>query len=477
MKKEKNLFFLLAILIISFFLRLPSLFEPNWYGDEGIYQVIGKSLRAGSLLYRDIWDNKPPLLYLLYALVNGEHFWVRFLSLLFLLFSSLAFYFLAKKLFKKTLPVFLSTLAFAILFSGPLLEGNIANAENFMLFPVILSALLVLNYTLNAKRSTLVLAGFLLSLAFLIKIVAIFDLAAFILFLALLESWQKKKVFAQVEKFGIKIFPLFLAFSVPVILTVSFFAFKGVLGDFLTATFSQNVGYVGVGGLLVLKLLFLAVFVMVIFWQRQRLDRLQIFLILWLSFSLFNAFFAQRPWTHYLLVLLPSFSLLLGAIFEDKTWRFLNLFLILFVLSLIPRNFWVYGKTPFYYQNFLSFIQGEKSVSSYQSFFAPHVERDYALAQFLKGKLKKEEGVFIWGDNPQIYTLADRLPPGRFSVAYHITFYPNAIVETKEALKLKKPKYIVLIKTIHPYEEFLKGYKLAFIVGNSQVYERNNFLP
>ena len=41
-------------------LRLPSLFEPYWYADEGIYLTIGNALRRGEILYSQIHDNKPP---------------------------------------------------------------------------------------------------------------------------------------------------------------------------------------------------------------------------------------------------------------------------------------------------------------------------------------------------------------------------------------------------------------------------------
>ncbi len=55
--------FLLIIILLMILLRIPSLFEPYWYGDEGIYLTLGQAIRKGLLLYRDIHDNKPPLLY------------------------------------------------------------------------------------------------------------------------------------------------------------------------------------------------------------------------------------------------------------------------------------------------------------------------------------------------------------------------------------------------------------------------------
>src|SRR3990167_9750693 len=79
----RDVLFLGLTLILFFLLRLPSLIEPYWYGDEGIYEVLGMAMRNERLLYKDIWDNKPPLLYVMYALFNSDQFLVRFSSLLF----------------------------------------------------------------------------------------------------------------------------------------------------------------------------------------------------------------------------------------------------------------------------------------------------------------------------------------------------------------------------------------------------------
>jgi 4-amino-4-deoxy-L-arabinose transferase-like glycosyltransferase len=87
--------------LVFFILRLPSLFEPNWYGDEGIYEVIGKAMSQGRILYLQIWDNKPPLLYVTYAIFHGDQFGARMLSLLFGLGAVITLFFLAKKLFKE----------------------------------------------------------------------------------------------------------------------------------------------------------------------------------------------------------------------------------------------------------------------------------------------------------------------------------------------------------------------------------------
>ena len=154
LEKSREFWFLLLTSFFFFLLRLPSLFEPYWYGDEGIYQVLGVAMRSGRLLYRDIWDNKPPLLYYFYSLFNSDQFYVRLFSLIVGLISVFAFFYLSKKLFKKEKIVFLTTAVYAVLFGLPLLEGNIANAENFMLLPTILAAILIFKFAESKIQNT-----------------------------------------------------------------------------------------------------------------------------------------------------------------------------------------------------------------------------------------------------------------------------------------------------------------------------------
>ena len=191
-KPDIDYFFLTGTVLVFTLLRFPSLFEPDWYGDEAIYQVIGKAMLHGRLLYKGIWDNKPPLLYIYYALVDGDLFLIKLLSLLFGVGAIVVFYFIAKILFQKSrFSVFLSTVCFAILFGLPFIEGNIANAENFMLFPTLLSLFILLRLTNKSKKILIVSSGVLLSLSFLTKIVALFDFAGFFVILISIRLFNK----------------------------------------------------------------------------------------------------------------------------------------------------------------------------------------------------------------------------------------------------------------------------------------------
>src|SRR3989338_8700941 len=230
-EKNRSFWFLLVSSFIFFLLRFPSLFEPNWYGDEGIYQVLGMAIRNGRLLYMDIWDNKPPLLYMLYSLFNSDQFTLRLVSLVFGVLSLIVFFALSRKLFEEKegnkIAIF-STIIFGLLFAFPIVEGNIASSENFMLLPIILSGFLIFTAKERLKKNILILSGFLLGIAFLFKIVGIFDFAAFFVFLFILNLPKKIQSFKKIVYDQLYfLLPFILGFLLPIAASSLFFLFHG----------------------------------------------------------------------------------------------------------------------------------------------------------------------------------------------------------------------------------------------------------
>ncbi|MBI2031503.1 MAG: glycosyltransferase family 39 protein [Candidatus Levybacteria bacterium] len=492
-EKNKDIWFLIKVSFIFFLLRLPSLFEPNWYGDEGIYQVLGTGIRAGRLLYKEVFDNKPPLLYLIYAIFNSDQFAVRLASLVFGILALILFFLLAKKLFnqngegRKT--VFIATSVFGLLFALPLLEGNIANAENFMLFPIITAGFLIFSFRekiLQSKKSNKILfvSGFLLGLSFLFKIVGAFDFVAFLVFIILInlphklafKSSDLKNYFSPLVK---PILYFVSGFSAPIFITTIYFFINGALGDLLIATFVQNVGYVGYGnklfipqGFLILKLLLLIGFLVFLFSKRAKFSKTTLFVLAWFAFSLFNAYFSQRPYTHYVLVLIPSFSLLIGLVLWDKKYQIFNLVLLMISLLFIFKDFNFYTKIIPYYQNFSSFIMSTNSISSYQAFFDRKTPTDYEVAQFIKSKTTSKDNIFIWGNNAQLYTLTNKLPPGKYTVAYHITYYKDGAKNTYDGILKTKPKFIIVMPSQNMPPIPLANYNKNYDINNVLIYER-----
>lgn len=136
----KWLAILLGIIIV---LRIPSLFEPFYYGDETIYLTLGNGIKKGLVLYQQIYDNKPPLLYLT-AAIAGNVFWFKAILLLWNMITITIFWHLSNLFFSgKEKITKIATIVFGVLTSIPMFEGNIANAELFMIGPIILAIFLL----------------------------------------------------------------------------------------------------------------------------------------------------------------------------------------------------------------------------------------------------------------------------------------------------------------------------------------------
>jgi hypothetical protein len=486
LEKSREIWFLITASLIFFFLRFPSLFEPNWYGDEGIYQTLGIGIKAGRLLYRDIFDNKPPLLYLLYSFVSSDQFMIRLLSLIFGLISVSVFFYLCKRLFQNTKASFVATTAFAALFGLPLIEGNIANAENFMLLLNISAGYLILKSLdtkiLNTRYLILFFAGLVLGLSFLFKIVAIFDFAAFAGFLffanyskRIFDIFKIENVLREIKNLT----PFIVGFFIPIAVTTTYFIFNHAFKDFLTATLFSNVGYVGYGnkliipqGFLILKLILLGSLSLFIFFKRKTYGLSFAFVSLWLGFSLFNAYFSQRPYTHYVLVLLPAFCLTIGVFTLNKNFSKLAgvLMLSTFIAVLLSFNF--YTKTIFYYQNFAAFMLNKQSITAYERFFDQSTPRDYEIANFIDLYAKTSDNIFLWGNNVQVYKMTNKLPPGKYAATYHITSYKDGLSNTTTGLAINKPKFIVIMPNAGSYPFSLAGYDRKINLEGVDIYEK-----
>ena len=477
-QKNFTTWFLALISIFFVLLRFPSLFEPYWYGDEGIYQAVGMLLNSGASLYSGAWDNKPPLLLVFYGLFHSDQFVIRSISLFVGLISVWVIFFLAKKLFKENkLAIAATTIFYAFAFGSILIEGNIANTENLIILPILVAAYLVLIGSTIKKSlqfQTFLLAGFLLSIAFLSKIVAAFDFMALTLFIFFISLSDLKPAIKN------KFIPLFLGFGIPVLLTIFYFFITNNFKDFMDAFLLSNVSYVGKEnafiipqGFLIFKTILLGIYVAFIFTIRNKINKNLLFILLWFGFGLFSAFFSQRPYTHYLIMFLASFSLLIGAIFVFKKERFFLIGLLLLSYILVNNSFKIDRELTPYYKNYISYATGKKDTTSYQAFFDQNTPRDYEIANYIKRHTTPSERVFIWGNNPQVYKLSNKTPLLRYTAAYHITGFPEGIKDMTDALERYQPKLIIIMPNANePFPLPLNGYSEKMNIRGAVIYEK-----
>jgi hypothetical protein len=151
---------LLALLAIGVVLRVPTFCRPLLSDDEAIYAVTADALARGGLLYRDVVDHKPPLIYYVYRLgfaasgrndMRGTH------ALVVLAVLATAVLLFAIKRREEPIPAAGASLAAAGLFlvfstTWHDYDALAANGELFLLVPQALAAWVLLRDLARRSR-------------------------------------------------------------------------------------------------------------------------------------------------------------------------------------------------------------------------------------------------------------------------------------------------------------------------------------
>ncbi len=461
---------LLAIVLI---LRIPSFFEPYSYGDEMIYLTLGEGVRQGIPLYKDIHDNKPPLLYLTAAL-GGNLFWFKAILAFWNLATIILFWKLVTNLFpNKDRLQKIATVIFALASTLPLLEGNIANAEMFMIGPIVAAFLILVSKNLNFKN--IFLAGTLFSIAALFKIPAALDVPVIVVFWLIQSEFKKEKLIST----AIKTLYLTLGFITPIALSFLWFWTQGALSQYLTAAFLQNVGYLSSfrpqdiqkpflvrNAPLLIRGAIVFLGTAILYLKRQKLSTGFILVTLWLLFALFGVTLSERPYPHYLLQALGPISILFAILFTFERFEQVLALIPLTLAFAVPVIYkFYYYPTASYYLRFISFATGKIDRAEYFARFDGNVNRNYEISDFITKSTKKTDKIFVWGDAAPIYALTRRLPPIKYTVEYHINDYSSK-AETASALTKNKPKMIVILPNTKVFMELSPLLSKSYILIN-----------
>ena len=481
---------LFVALLLLFVLRIPNLVEPYWYGDEGIYLTIGQALNKGEVLYKEIIDHKTPIIYTLAQTHTQQNF--RLLLIGWMLITTTCFYYVAKMLFKNnSIATFTATIIFVLATTLPSFEGNIPNGELFVMGFVLVGLTLLLKtpyltrfFQPSEKKSSTAsepwiryfLSGVFLSLGVLTKVPAVFDVAlvfgiGFFTISNTVVGASKKKLslFVTELKRSIPVWGLVVVgLLVPIVVSILFFISKGAGQAYLDFGLLYNFRYAGSWNLpfdnaLLLflftlpgKALVMTLFTIVLVLLKKYLSPTYQLILFWFGLTLFASLLSNRPYPHYYLQVAPAFSLLLaGILFDGVGTAFKKsrkkdvllgpllgtISLMVFTAILLLLRVGLYP-TVSYYRSFIQLSQGKLTTAEYNQRFDSLMTDNYAAVQAME--VCPDERLFIWGTNPMLYALADRVPTGRFTVSFHIKDF-DAYEETYTDFVTHTPSFVVVM--------------------------------
>lgn len=453
---------LLIILALTVVLRIPTLFEPYWYGDEGIFGAVAAQMNRGARLYTQTFDNKPPFIYILYAvpfaLFGTNLFAVKTLALLAVLFSQVFIYLFVTRSFGKRSALF-ATALLGLSVSIPIFEGNLALTETFML-PFTTTAF----YCAFYQPKYLIWSGFLLSIAFLLKPIAFLEFFALFFFVFFLsQSSLRQKVVLCI---GFILLPAVWSIYFALTDTFSDFFFASILfyTGYLQWTPRASQSPLDLAGKLVAPIA-----IALVLWIARLMKRLYstiptihsralVLLVLWLSSAWTATLFSGRPYSHYIIESLPPTAILFVILTHLIRARYLMLsvfvaFIMGVALFKAAVTFNIYNPFP-YYRNFLAWATGAQSYSAYASAFDSTVNRNMALASWISVHSDPADYVYVWGDAPWVYALAPIRNPSRYVVSFHVLEIQPAKNQVMLELSNNPPRFIAVINSLAPFGEF-----------------------
>lgn len=453
-------------IIIFIILRVPSLAEPHWYGDEGVYAGVAYAMENGKVLYTQVWDNKPPGIYFLYMLGNSENrlLVIRILNILAGAISLAGIAALVNRLKFNKIASYLTLLIAIYLLGTPIIEGNIANGENFFL-PTILWGLY---FGLSKNPRDLVISGVIFGTGFWIKFHPLLDLGALGLFIVLTQYRKTpRKMFESIIALG-------AGFLIPVGMLLGYLLYHNSLEVGLRTIFLGNVQYTKVYQLPYLtqeiRIFFLLVAYAIAFqlYRTKTISKTSFFILCLYFIEYFSALLSGRRYLHYLIAMIPGLSLLTGFTVA-KFWEYKHLtrsrILIVVITLGLASGLYLFTRgegylletDPIkYYSKYYHYVTGQ------QGYFISPIESEIdGLNQKLTTRYTGVT-VHLNIDNPWFYDQSGTVPTTSFIPAYH-----QGLRENGQALYVMEviafdPTVIVVEKNSYKSDEFLQYLELNF---------------
>ncbi len=428
-KKYFFWFCFIALFFFFIFLRMPYFSTPLNHDEvNAAYNVF--QVMNGEGFYSTDWNNKPPLIHLLYAinaLLFGELnvFSVRVFGLLYGMMTLAAFYALSKVLFKSRWLALFGMFLFAVFFSSTALQGEYNNTENFFALFVILAYFVCLK---TSPRITW--SYFLIGLSFLLKPTTALSLLPIVGY----DFWHTARSIGKLTtlcRIGKRTF----FFFIPLFAVVVFFSVHGVLSDFIDWVFLKNLIHIKAGqyqsfpgralfenfpdiwentfifwiagcvGFLALFLKRAPEYWLVVGWS----------IAAWLSVATGGWFFP-----HYFLemaaplILLALIGLRIFWDFLKKFPRSVAVFFILIFVMIFGMAYTNIRRTFFDWKRYIAYVSGDREI-----IIPPQHQMYYDAGKYLKERVRGNKNVFVWGGSSELYFWARAVAPVKDIWNYH----------------------------------------------------------
>jgi 4-amino-4-deoxy-L-arabinose transferase-like glycosyltransferase len=350
----KDRYIFIALIACALVLRLPFLFPSviNW--DESTFILMGQSVLDGYLPYLELWDNKPPLLFFIFALfigIGGKNIvWIRIAGSLFLGVSAFFVYKTGKSL--GTVSTGLIATVIFIIMTGEL-GGKAIMSEVIATLPLTAAFWVMIRRNENTRPRSYFLLGILLAAATLIRFNLAYLALAIFIYYCIRSLVQKHRIsftapIAYSIGFCLPMFFVIIPYwasgnleilyrsvvEAPFSYSTSQVSRSGLTSHFIVEGVKQGHPILwasAFGGLTLIIAKLINPRLTVIKADRRSL----VILLLWFLAIAFSIASSGNTYAHYIIQILPLMTLITGLFFSSPLWgRFRYIGFILLAIGL-----------------------------------------------------------------------------------------------------------------------------------------------
>ena len=196
------------LLVLGVFALRTSSFYMSAGRDGGIMAYLGEQVAEGKVLYRDLWEHKPPLLHivtaLLFAVFPPTFATLAVFETLWLLAGMWVVFLLTKKLTPSPTAPWIASLLFGIHLGTMRILENLHMTESYALVVAATAILCLIHALCDAKRPTiwLLASGMFSGAAALFRIPAASIVVPAMLYLCLADAVSREGYAARARNIG-----------------------------------------------------------------------------------------------------------------------------------------------------------------------------------------------------------------------------------------------------------------------------------
>ncbi len=481
-------------LLVYCLLRAPTLLEPHWYTDEAGYAVTAWLATHGHTLYGTVWNNKPPLLFWTYGVLlagfGPSEAALHAASAL----SGLLAVAVVHRILRRhqgAARALVGALVAAAVLGTPVLNGDLALPEAFLVGPAALGVLALLGADDRSDRrgwlGLTLCAGALFGVATLYQQTALDVIGASVVWLVVRRgrsAWPRLCVLLAT------VAGLVVAALIPYAISVGpgrlWFLLATTYGGYTATSLAPSLVNVGVRALELAALAAGA-------WLARRIAGWRLLIWLWAGCALIVATLPNRPYPHLGLPAVAPLAILIASLprpampewrrqVADRVGEALLLVAVLVPLgigwSLLapPGAFYSLQLTGAYYPAFIGRLDGTVSRAQLGALYNPWAAEQVVAARWLRRHHLAGSSAVVWSADAWVDLLTP-LRPDLITPTIYMNEYwlgPEGVVAR---VARDRPRVVVadsyslgvwpgIVPILH------RSYREVFAVGTASVWLR-----